>query len=131
MSDNNMNGKDFLLGAVVGGIIGAVTALLLAPKPGTELRADLKETANTVNVKSREIAHQVAERGQSLATQAAERGQSIAKTVSAQTTELVEKAKELADTVATEVKGWKEARPEPPVIVEAAAVEEEEDEEAK
>ncbi len=128
MSDNNMNGKDFLLGAVVGGILGAVTALLLAPKPGTELRADLKETANTVNVKSREIAHQVAERGQALASQAAERGQTIAKTVSAQTVDLVEKAKELADTVATEVKGWKETRTEAPVILEAAAEEEDEEE---
>ena len=42
MSDNNMNGKDFLLGAVVGGVIGAITALLLAPKPGDELRAILR-----------------------------------------------------------------------------------------
>jgi gas vesicle protein len=110
MSDNNMNGKDFLLGAVVGGLLGAVTALLLAPKPGNELRADLKETATTVSSKTQEIAHQVSERSQEIAHQVGERGQALAKTVTAQTSELVDKAKELAGTVATEVKGWKEVR---------------------
>lgn len=99
MSDNNMNGKDFLLGAVVGGIIGAVTALLLAPKPGSELRAELKETAGTVTARTQEIAQQVGERSQA-----------IARTVSAQTTEWVDKAKELAGSVASEVKNWRESR---------------------
>ena len=32
--DNGINTKDFLIGALVGGIVGAVTALLLAPKSG-------------------------------------------------------------------------------------------------
>ena len=55
MSDNNMNGKDFLLGAVVGGVIGAITALLLAPKPGDELRADIKDTVNTVTLRHKRL----------------------------------------------------------------------------
>lgn len=101
MSDNNMNGKDFLLGAVVGGVIGAITALLLAPKPGEELRADIKDTVNTVTAKTQEIAGQVSDRSQI-----------IAKNVGIHTSEIVDKAKELAGTVVTEVKGWKEARNE-------------------
>jgi len=116
-----MNGKDFLLGAVVGGVIGAITALLLAPKPGDELRADIKDTVNTVSNRTQEIANQVtdksqviaknvSERSQVLAKNVSERGQVIAKTVGSQTTEWVDKAKELAETVVTEVKGWKEAR---------------------
>lgn len=123
MSDNNMNGKDFLLGAVVGGVIGAITALLLAPKPGEELRADIKDTVNTVSTKTQEIAGQVSDRSQSLAKNVSERSQVIAKNVSERsqviaknvgthTTELVDKAKELAGTVVTEVKGWKEAHDE-------------------
>ena len=101
MSENNMNGKDFLLGAVVGGIIGAVTALLLAPKSGSELRADIKETANVVTTRTQEIAQQVGERSQVLA-----------RNVSSQTSEWVDKAKEIAGTVATEVKSWKDSRNE-------------------
>ncbi len=41
MSDNNV-GKGFLLGFIAGGAIGAVFALLYAPKSGKELRQDIK-----------------------------------------------------------------------------------------
>lgn len=105
MAENNMNGKDFLLGVVVGGIIGAATALLLAPKSGSELRADLRETAGTVTARTQEIAHQVGERSQQ-----------IARTVGSQTAEIVGKAKELAGTVASEVKTWRESREELPAV---------------
>lgn len=37
---------NFLAGVVVGGILGAVAALLLAPQSGAELRASLQEQAN-------------------------------------------------------------------------------------
>lgn len=47
--------KDFLLGALVGGIIGAATALLLAPKSGTELRGSLSEQASTLKEKSADL----------------------------------------------------------------------------
>ncbi|MFC4355886.1 YtxH domain-containing protein [Chryseomicrobium palamuruense] len=48
-------GKDFLLGAIVGGIIGAATALLLAPKTGTELRGTISEQATTLKDKSSDL----------------------------------------------------------------------------
>ena len=35
-------GTDFFKGFLIGGAIGAAFALLFAPKPGTELRADLR-----------------------------------------------------------------------------------------
>lgn len=47
--------KDFLLGALVGGIIGAATALLLAPKSGTELRGTISEQATTLKDKSADL----------------------------------------------------------------------------
>lgn len=112
MSDNNMNGKDFLLGAVVGGIIGVITALLVAPKPGEELRAEIKDTVNTVSTRTQELASQVSDRSQTIAKNVSERSQVIAKNVGIHTSELVDKAKELAGTVVTEVKGWKEVRNE-------------------
>jgi gas vesicle protein len=37
----NSYAKGFLLGAIVGGAVGAITALLFAPKPGKELRDEL------------------------------------------------------------------------------------------
>lgn len=40
--------KGFLLGAIVGGAVGAITALLLAPKSGVELRKDIAEKSKDV-----------------------------------------------------------------------------------
>jgi len=42
MSQDNNVAKGFLIGFLAGGAIGAVVALLTAPKSGKELRADIK-----------------------------------------------------------------------------------------
>jgi|HigsolmetaGSP11D_1036233.scaffolds.fasta_scaffold42054_2 Gas vesicle protein len=52
----SMNGKDFLLGAVTGAVLGAVTALLFAPKTGRELRSDIVEQYHQVSQKGQELA---------------------------------------------------------------------------
>ncbi|MDE3058773.1 MAG: YtxH domain-containing protein [Bacteroidota bacterium] len=44
--DDDGMGKGLLLGLLAGSVIGAVVALLYAPKPGRELRADIKNKAN-------------------------------------------------------------------------------------
>lgn len=150
---NKTNGKDFLIGAVVGGVLGAVTALLLAPKTGRELRSDIseqygkisdktveiagtvssktQEIAGVVGAKTQEIAEVMGTRGQEIAGAVGVKGQEIAKTVGAHTGELVGKAKEVAGAVAAEVKAWKEARKETAataevVDIEASPVKEEE-----
>ncbi|MEF3303710.1 YtxH domain-containing protein [Paenibacillus sp. GYB003] len=101
MSEHSGRGKDFLLGAIVGGVLGAVTALLLAPKSGKELRADISEQA-----------HLLGEKTQALAETVGSKTQVIAKQVSEQTGEWVQKAKEVVESVSEEVKAWKEARKE-------------------
>lgn len=42
MSDES-RGAEFLAGLIIGGLIGAAVALLLAPQPGEETRAELRE----------------------------------------------------------------------------------------
>ncbi|MHB1686126.1 MAG: YtxH domain-containing protein [Ignavibacteriaceae bacterium] len=42
MSKDNNTGKGFLIGFIAGGSIGAILALLYAPKSGKELRGDIK-----------------------------------------------------------------------------------------
>jgi len=42
MSKDNNSGKGFLIGFLAGGAIGAILALLYAPKSGKELRSDIK-----------------------------------------------------------------------------------------
>lgn len=43
MSSNNNTGKGLFWGFLAGGVIGAVVALLYAPKSGRELRKDIKD----------------------------------------------------------------------------------------
>lgn len=48
MSDSNEYAKGMMLGTIVGGAIGALTALLLAPKSGREFRQDIADTSNQI-----------------------------------------------------------------------------------
>ena len=88
MSNQNSSGKDFVLGAVSGAMIGAATALLLTPKSGRELRTDLAEGYRSVS----------------------EKGQDITKTVGAHTTEWAGKATDALSNIASEIKVWNDSR---------------------
>lgn len=68
--------KGFAVGALLGGLLGGVTALLLAPKSGVKLRKDIAKKYQCISDKTCEYADEVCE----------------------QTLELVDKAKELASS---------------------------------
>jgi gas vesicle protein len=90
-SERNMakvKGKDFVVGAVVGGVLGAVTALLFAPKPGKELRADISDQVHTTYEKTQELA----------------------KAVGSTTSQWVGKAKDTGSAVVDEIRSWKVKR---------------------
>ncbi|UNK17117.1 YtxH domain-containing protein [Paenibacillus sp. N3/727] len=55
--------KGLLWGALIGSIAGSVTALLLAPKSGRELRQDIADGARQVGGKVQEVAGKVGEQG--------------------------------------------------------------------
>ena len=48
MRDHDSSSKSFLLGALIGGAVGAITALLFAPKSGRELRRDIVESSTDI-----------------------------------------------------------------------------------
>lgn len=54
-SDDRDVALNLLAGIGIGAIIGAVTALLLAPKPGSETRDDLKRTVEDLKQKSEAV----------------------------------------------------------------------------
>lgn len=62
------SGNGVLLGAIVGGAIGAVSALLLAPKTGAQLREDLSQACQTIGQKTKDIASTVGQSTRKLAT---------------------------------------------------------------
>ncbi len=61
MADKQGEGS-FLMGFIVGGVVGVVAGLLLAPKPGSETRADLADYGEVVRERAEEVAAQVRER---------------------------------------------------------------------
>ena len=89
-------GKDLLVGAVVGTVLGAVTALLLAPKSGRELRADIAEGVNQVTEKTQQVAETVADKSKQIAGTITEKTQQTAQIIGSHTSEWAGKVKERA-----------------------------------
>lgn len=48
----------FTFGAIIGGVLGAVTALLLAPYPGDELRTAIQKQVDSLQMEIKEAAQQ-------------------------------------------------------------------------
>jgi len=93
--------KSFLIGALVGGIVGSVSALLFAPKAGKELRKDIAVGAQQVGESTKKIAGTVGE----TTTR-------IAKQVGSGATQLASKAKGKASDVIGSVRSWRVGRSE-------------------
>ena len=59
MANNGNGGGGFVLGLFVGGTIGALLGLLLAPRSGSETRAELRELGDTWRTRADELAADV------------------------------------------------------------------------
>lgn len=64
--------KSFMWGALTGAVAGAVSALLLAPKSGKELRKDISETAHKIGDKTAEASRQAGAAVQTFAKRTSE-----------------------------------------------------------
>ncbi|WP_377888139.1 YtxH domain-containing protein [Alkalihalobacillus sp. R86527] len=93
-NNNNINTKDFIIGSLIGGIVGAAAALLSAPKSGKELRNDLNQQAGVVKERTSQFRDTAVERGTDIANRAKERSNTIYKQVSDQSNNIVSKIKE-------------------------------------
>lgn len=85
---DNINSKDFIIGTLVGGIVGATVALMFAPKSGRELRADINEGAMQVVDRANEWKDTAQEKGSEFKDMAYERGSELTKKAIDKTTQL-------------------------------------------
>ena len=102
-----------LLGTLIGGAVGVVSTLLLAPKTGVKMREDLSTKYRDINDKT-----------QKLASNVGEKAQEIAKVVGTQASDIFDKASNLKDK-ASEVKttmqeAWRVANEDTKEEIEAA-----------
>ncbi|SES35245.1 YtxH domain-containing protein [Salipaludibacillus aurantiacus] len=96
MSGKGIDTKDFFIGGVIGVIVGASTAILLAPKSGKELRQDINHQARAAKDKTSDWTNQAVEKGSSMASTAA-------RSVSDQSTHLIDKMRRLSLSVRKDV----------------------------
>ncbi|RKP45832.1 YtxH domain-containing protein [Cohnella endophytica] len=93
------NSKGTLKGALIGGVVGATAALLLAPKSGRELRGDIKDRYSSAH-----------ERTKQLLTDAGQKTQEIAKQVGHQASNIVDKTRSAVSAAKDEAQSWKDDR---------------------
>jgi gas vesicle protein len=105
-----MKTKEFVVGTILGTVVGAIAAILLTPKTGPEVRAKLSFQVENITEKTQKLAHDVTDKTQRIANEVSDITLEIAKTMSAHTNQLAEKANGLASTVVNGVKSWREER---------------------
>jgi gas vesicle protein len=98
----------FLVGFIVGGLTGAVAALLFAPQSGEETRAVIKERSIELRDKATEEAEVAWKRAEAAAIEARDKAEELTKQAMAQGEEITLKARkrgeELVETTKESVK---------------------------
>lgn len=94
-SSDTSGAGSFLLGALVGGVIGAAAALVFAPKTGSEMRQDLTSQASQLKSKSIEISTVAKEKASELSAVAKEKTGELSKTIQEQSGQIVDKVKSM------------------------------------
>ncbi|WP_203361456.1 YtxH domain-containing protein [Bacillus sp. REN10] len=94
--DGSMNTKDFLIGALIGGMVGAATALFLAPKSGKELRENINLQAGSLKERASDWTDMARVKGYDLATEVKDKTASLTKVVQEQSNAVMGKVKTLA-----------------------------------
>ena len=94
----------FLVGFVVGGLTGAVVALLFAPQSGEETRALIKDKSIELRDKAQVTAEEAYARAEELATDARHRAEELTKEARDRAAELTKEVRERATELTNEVR---------------------------
>lgn len=86
--EETINMKDFIIGALVGGMVGAAAGLLLAPKTGRDLRTDVANQAITIRDKGVEISTTAKEKTVKLSNQLKEQSVHLVDKVKSKSTKV-------------------------------------------
>ena len=94
----------FLVGATIGALAGAVTALLLAPKSGREMREDISTQAIELKDKTIELTAVAKEKAEEFAQATKEKTDELTQAAKEKTDEITQAAKEKTDEVTKVIK---------------------------
>ena len=103
MSDRDEFGA-FLVGFIVGGLTGAVVALLFAPQSGDETRALIKDKSIELRDKAQVTGEEALARAEALAADARLRAEELTREARARATELANEVRERTGHLTSEVR---------------------------
>lgn len=98
MADNNGNSSDKLIYFLIGAGIGAVTAMLFAPKSGSELRSELADATRKGLDYARDTGRDVGERAQEYYQTSVERATDLTARSREAVTDLTQRGKDLVSS---------------------------------
>jgi len=98
----------FLVGALVGGVIGAAAALFLAPKTGKEMREDFSTQATQLKDKSIEISTVAKDKASEYTTVAKDKASEFSSAAKEKASEFTSAAKEKTEEVTKTIQGQSE-----------------------
>ena len=97
--------KGLFFGFVAGGIVGAVAALLFAPKPGRELRKDLRAQKDKLVDKAAEFLNATAEAGEDALNTGQERSRELISAARQRANSILENAERALSDAKTKAAG--------------------------
>ncbi|MBD7984337.1 YtxH domain-containing protein [Sporosarcina sp. Sa2YVA2] len=101
--DDSSNAGSFLLGALVGGVIGAAAALFLAPKTGREMREDFTEQATQIKNKSIELSSVAKDKTMEFSSVAKDKASEFSSVAKDKATEFSSAAKEKTEDLSKSI----------------------------
>jgi gas vesicle protein len=117
MAENEREGSPFLTGFMIGSFLGALAGILFAPKPGKELRAEIKAKGDEILHDAQEVYDETSKKAKEIIDDGRKRAEELKKEADRLMTEARQKAKEVlsrrekkegADESAAEIPGGRE-----------------------
>ncbi len=95
MAENDGGCSHFLTGVLIGGMMGALAGLLLAPKPGKELRAEIMERGSEILNDAKEAYSESDARARAIIDEARKRAAELRREADRQLFEARQKVREM------------------------------------
>ena len=95
MAENEREGSPFLTGLMVGSLLGVLAGILFAPKPGKELRAEIKAKGDQVLQDAQEIYGEASKKAKAIIDEGKKRAEELKKEADRLMAEARQRAKEV------------------------------------
>ncbi len=112
MSESEFDRNSFLKGLLIGGALGAITALLFAPKSGKELRSDIKRKSEEAVEGTKRVYGEARDKAQQILSEAVDKAQELREEASRQLSKARAKAEEMLTSAENKAVGFADSAKE-------------------